>query len=280
MSYDAISATNLANYIPSIWSKDVLAAVENSLVMGALVDRSYESYAVGGGNTIVVPNLAALSANTVNTAVDVTWYDAVQNVTNISLNLKFDVAVMVDDINQLQTNPKYFEKVRSKLAYALAKQVDTNVAGLIPALDGQYGTVNTAVTENTIIDAYEYLNDANAPFEGRAWVFDPGTISDLYRTDYFVRMDYVPGSVVAQGFQGRQIMGSPVYMSTNLPAYAGGPHAAAYIQKEAIALVLQMAPRFEVARFPARHSDGIIGLCVFGVQEMRGTFGVCINTRS
>jgi len=280
MAYDVITATNLANWIPSVWSKQVLADVEKMLVTGALVDRSYEAFAAAGGNTIVVPKLHEISTNVVNTSVDTTFYDAIQNVQNISVNQYYDIAIRVDDINQLQTNPKFFDKVRGKLSYGLAKRLDVNTNVNFKGFDNASGTVNTALTEDILIGCYENLNAADAPFEQRAWVFDPESITDLLKLDYFVRMDYVPDSVVKNGFQGRQIFGSPVYITTNLDTYAGGPHAAAYFHKEAIALVVQMPPKFEVARFPARHADALIGLVVFGTQEMRGTFGNLINTRS
>ena len=277
---DMISSTNLANWIPTVWSKEVLAAVENSLVTGALYDRSYEDLVRSGGDTIVVPHLAEISANLVNTAIDLTLYDAVQNVTNIALDFKYDIGVEVSDIEQLQTNPKYFSKVTSKLAYGIAKQIDINCNVKFRDFNNQVGTVNTALTEDVLIDAYEKLNEANAPYSDRAWVFDPASITDLMKLDYFVRMDYVSGSVSEQGFVGRSIMGSPVYISTNLDIYASNEHAAGYFQRETVALVMQMQPKFEVARIPLRHADAIIGLAVWGIQEMRGTFGVTINTRS
>jgi len=280
MAADPITATNLANYIPAIWSKEVLADVEANLVAGALCDRSYEGYVSGGGNKIVVPHLAEISAAAVNTATDMTLYDAVQNATNIDIDQKYDIGVLVDDINKMQTNPKYFDKVRAKLAYGLSKQIDTSVTALYNAFSQSVGTEGTALTETQIIDAYEYLNEANAPASDRAWVFDPESITDLLGRDFFVKMDYVPDSVVKNGFQGRQIFGSPVYMTTNLEAINTNYHGAAYLHKEAIALVVQLQPKFEVARIPLRHGDAIIGLCVWGVKEMRDTFGVWIKTRS
>ncbi len=281
MSYDTISTTNLANYIPSIWSQQILAATEHSLVTGGLFDRSYETYLVSGGRTIVVPHLAEISANLVNTAVDATLYDAVQNATNINVNCKYDIAVMVDDLNQMQTNPKYFEKVKSKLAYGLSKQIDINCNVLFKGLSNTVGTINTATTEDTYTQAYEYLNAYDAPYEDRAWVIDPETVTDLLKLDYFVQKDYNPSADIHRtGFRGQWILGSPIYITTNLDTYAGGPHAAAYFQREALALVLQMAPRFEVARIPLRHADALIGVCMFGVSEMRDDFAVRINTRS
>ncbi|KKN06515.1 hypothetical protein LCGC14_1076450 [marine sediment metagenome] len=140
---DMISSTNLANWIPTVWSKEVLAAVENSLVTGALYDRSYEDLVRSGGDTIVVPHLAEISANLVNTAIDLTLYDAVQNVTNIALDFKYDIGVEVSDIEQLQTNPKYFSKVTSKLAYGIAKQIDINCNVQFRAFDNQVGTIGS-----------------------------------------------------------------------------------------------------------------------------------------
>ena len=210
-----------------------------------------------------------------------TLYDAVQNVTNINVNFKYDVGVSVDDINKLQSNPKYFEVVKGKLAYALAKQIDTNCSVSFKTFSQAVGTVNVALTEDSFINAYEYLNAANAPFDDRAWVLDPESITDLLKLDYFVRTDYAPGANIHRtGFRGQWILGSPVYITTNLDTYAGGPHAAGYFQREAVALIVQMQPKFEVARWPLRHSDILIGLCVFGLEEMRDTFGVCVNTRS
>lgn len=282
MATDAavITATNLANWIPTVWSKDVLADVEKALVTAAHCDRAYEMYSTGGGDTIVVPHLAEISANVVNTSRDMTLYDAVQNVTNISINQKYDIGVIVDDINKVQTMPKYYEKVRTKLSYGLAKQLDINVGALYKGFNNKSGTVNVALTEDVLIEAYENLNGADAPADERAWVFDEASITDLMKLDYFVRMDYIPDSIVKKGFRGREIFGSPVYMTTNLDTYAGGPHAAAYSHKEALALVVQIPPALKVFEVPLQHGWAIKGLVLFGVQEMRGTFGNLINTRS
>ncbi len=163
MAFDPITATNLANYIPTILSQQVLAELENMLVIGGLVDRSYEGEARGGGNLIQVPNLANITAQVVNTLQDITLYDTIQNVTNISINKKYDVGIEVTDIEQLQTNPKYFAKVRAKLAYALAKQIDSNIAATFNGYTQHVGSVHSALTEDNLIQAYEYLNLAPAP---------------------------------------------------------------------------------------------------------------------
>jgi len=276
-----ISPTNLANWIPIVWAKESLSALENSLVLGSLVDRRFEASAVYG-DTIVIPNLSNLAAKQVNTAVDTVAYDVLQTVTNISINKKWDVAVAVDDFNQVQTNPKYFADVVKKLTYCLAQVIDSNVSDIMEVgwTTTPVGTQAQALTEDVLIAAYEALNDANIPANDRAWVFDPQSITDLLKNDYFIRMDYVPGSVVSQGFQGRQIFGAPVYISTNLAVCNVNYHAASYFQKEGLALVMQIAPRLEVFRDGWKHADVITALTCYGINFVRSTAGVLIKTRS
>ncbi len=275
-----MTATNLANYIPTIFSKEVQVAVESMLICGNLVDRSYESEAKAGGNVIKVSKLHEISAVAVNTANDATLYDSIQNQCVINLDKAYDIGVAVDDINQLQTNPKYFDKVRDKLAYGLAKQIDTNVAAYFKSFSQTLGTAGTALTADVILGAYEYLNLADAPATDRCWIFDPESITDLMKIDMFVRMDYVGDTVMKTGWTGRQILGSPVYITTNLEQINSSCHGACYMHRDAVALVIQMQPKFETARLPLRHSDAILGLCVFGIEEMRDTFGVWLKTRS
>ncbi len=272
--------SNLANYIPTVWSKEVQAAVEDALVIGNLVDRRYEKYAKGGGGTIVVPVLSNLSASAFNAAADISMTTTNETAVNISLDQRYYTAYGVDDFTVVQDALSYLSLAKDKAVFAIAEQVDTSLGTLFASLDSSTGTEGTAIDETNIIAAYEILNEANAPFADRSWVFDPESITDLLGRDFFIRMDYVPDSVVKSGFQGRQILGAPVYMTNNLPAVNTNYHAAAYLHKEALALVFQMKPTITLERFPARQSDAVVCKALWGVKEMRGTFGAWIKTRS
>lgn len=272
--------TNLANYIPTVWSAEVQAAVEDALVIGNLVDRSYEKYATGGGGTIVVPVLSNLSATAFNAAADIGLTTTTEAAVNIAIDKRYYAAYGVDDFTVVQDALSYLDKGKNKAVYAIVEQMDTSLGDLFNDFTQTTGTEGTALTEANMIDAYEALNEANAPFAGRAWVFDPESITDIINRDFFARMDYVDGSVASSGFQGRQILGAPVYMTNNLPAINTNYHAAAYLQEEALALVVQMKPNLKLERFPARQSDAIVCKAMWGVKEMRDTFGVWIKTRS
>ncbi len=278
-----IIAANVAAYTPIIWAKDVLSDAQKVLVIGSLFDRRFETFARSGGNGIEVPNLADISPNVVNTMTDMVFYDAIQNNTRIDIDKKYDIAISVSDIEQIQNNPSYWSFVKEKLVYGLAKQIDTNCAVQFrtTGTNTSYtvGTVGVALTEDNFIAAYEKLNIENAPFEGRQWALNPASITDIAKNDYFIRMDYVPDSMVRNGFQGKQIFGSPVYMTNNLDGYATGKPAA-YFQQEYAALVIQQEAKFETWRWHLRHADALSGLVLFGVKIMRPSFCVCINTRA
>ena len=271
--------TNLALYIPDVWAKEVQAAVESNLILGKICDRHYEENASYGDN-IVVPVLSNLSATAYNAAADISLTTTTESSVNIAINQRYYVAYGVDDFTRVQDMISYFDKAKDKAAYAISKQIDTSIASTVNSFSQTVGTEGAALTEATLISAYEYLNLADAPESDRAWVFDPESITDLLGRDYFVKMDYVPDSVVSKGFSGRQVFGAPVYMTTNLLAVNSSYHAAWYMQKEATALVMQMQPKTSLERLAQRLADVVVCKALWGVKEMRDTFGVWIKTRS
>ena len=275
-----MNQTNLANYIPTIWAKEVQAAVENALVCGNLVDRSFERYAAGGGGTIVVPILSNITATAYNAATDIGYTTTTEGAVNISLNQRYYAAYGVDPFTDVQDAIGYFDQAKSKLAYAIAKQIDSGVNGLFNGFGNSVGTEGTALGVDQLVAAYESLNENDAPMEGRSWIFDPESITDLMALDMYVRADYTGVAVSDVGFVGKQIYGAPVYMTNNLTAINTSYHAAAHLHKEAIALVVQKPPKIKLAYDVRALSDVLAITCLWGQKEMRDGFGVWIKTRS
>ncbi len=280
MATTPMNQTNLANYIQTIWAKEVQAATEYNLVFGANVDRSYEKYDTGAG-TIVVPILSNINPSAYNAAADISYNTTTESAVNITLNQRYISAFGVDPFTRVQDAIGYFTKAQSKLVYGLSKTIDYGVACLVSGFGNSTGTEGTALGVDQAIAAYETLNENDAPFDGRCWIFDPESITDLIGLDFFVKMDYVEGSVSQRGFQGRQIFGAPVYMTNNLQVVNTTYHAAAYFQKEAIALCVPQPPTVRVLPDVRRGgADVCIARAMWGQKEMRDGFGCWIKTRS
>lgn len=281
MGSNAITATNVAPFIPELWSTIVKAAAESDLPFAQRVDRKYEKE-LNYGDTLNVPNLANFGdANAVSTTADLTLYDTVQNTNAIIVNYHYYQAVGLGTREQIQNRPDFLKAALTKCGYSVYKMMDDILADLVNGLTATVGTEGSALTSGVLINAYESLNGNDAP-EGadRSWIFDPKSVTDLLGIDFFVRMDYIPDSVVTKGFQGRQIFGSPVYMTTNLNVINTSYHAAAYVHKEAFTLLSQMLPKIDYFEWPEKFTTVARVQALFGVYKMRDTFGVWIKTRN
>lgn len=278
MASIAMAAANIQNYIPELWSKSVKAAVENSLVIAKSVDRQYQSD-LTTGDRIHVPNVANLTANAVNTEQDITLNDALQNEDIIIINQWYEAAVGIQDMHLAQCTPASLQALAAKSGYSIAKQIDTHLGELFNDFSQTVGAEGSAITDDALLEAKEYLDLADAPFDGRVLIIDSESLTDLLKIDKFVRMDYVPGGAIASGQVGR-IYGCDVYITNNLEDINTSYHAAAMMQKEAIALVMQQEPSTKTWHWDERHTHVIECTAIWGSLEMRDTFGVWIKTRS
>lgn len=280
MTSNAIPAANIAPYIPEIWSTIVIAATEADLLFANHVDRKYEKD-LKVGDVLHVPNLADFGdANTVDNTTDLTLYTTIQTCSNIIVNYNYYQAVGVDDIEQIQNRPDFLTAALEKCGYSVAKMIDDKLADQVNGLGKSEGSEGTALTADVLINCYTDLNLNNVPDKDRVWIFDPYSIQDLLKLDYFVRYDYVPEGVVSKGFQGRQIFGAPVYMTSNLNVINTSYHGAVYMHKDCMALVTQMKPTVFRFEWPQKFTHVVGVKTVFGVAEMRDTFGIWIKTRN
>ena len=281
MASNAIVAANVAPYIPEMWSLIVKAAYEANLVIASHCDRKYEKE-LKYGDTLNVPNLSNFTgAQTVDYNTDLTLVETVQNTDQIIINYHYYQAIGLGEAEQIQDRPDFLKAAMGKCGYDIAKIMDDTIADLVNSLTtNTVGTEGTALSVDAIIAAYEGLNEQDVPENDRVWVVDPESVTDLLKLDYFVRMDYIPDSVVSKGFQGRQIFGSPVYMTTNLNVINSSYHAAIYFQKDWVAVISQEAPTPFMFEWPQKFSKVIGVKDLWGIKQMREPAACWIKTRS
>lgn len=280
MASNAITATNVAPYIPEMWSTIVLAATESRLMFANHVDRRFEAQ-LKYGDIIHVPNLADFGdADTVDTTVDLTLYDVAQTCVGINVNYQYYKAVGLGEKERIQDRPDFLKVALEKCGYSVQKMIDDKLADLVNGLGKSEGTEGSALTAEVLVNCYEDLNTNNVPEENRSWILDPKSITDIMLLDYFVRYDYVPPGVVSKGFTGRQIFGAPVYMTSNLNVINTSYHAAVYMHKECLALLSQQSPTIFKFPWPQKFTEAVGVKTLFGVKEMRDTFGIWIKTRN
>ena len=267
------------SFVPEIWSSLAVVQREASLVLGRLVDRKFEK-GLTMGDTIFLPSVSDLSAQTKAENSVILFQSIIETKQTISINVHQYVAIAVESIAEVQADRDLLKLYAGKMGYALSKAVDTKLAELVDDLSQTVGVEGVANTDDELIAARRQMNVANVPKEGRFWYFHPSAEAELLKLDRFIHADYtaVHGSV-ADGLD-TAYMGSfyrdPIYVSTNAVAATSG-HDNGYIQKEALALIMQMTPttrnQYDIDYF----ADNVAMAQIYGVKEIRDDHGVLVK---
>lgn len=273
----------LANYMPSIWAKKTLDFVESNLTCWKCIDTSWGKEFDGAkGDTLVINPLLEVNATAVNTFADPTDYNTDQGTpVNLIINLWYQSLVGVDDFQTLLGQPNYEDRVVPKLGYAIAKQIDTNVAALFNTFTQTAGTEGVTVDFDTLLDAKRQLDLVDAPSDNRYLIIDPETLQDLMQDDRFTSTLYQAGDAIGKGWIGQnKVLGCTVYMTTNLEAINTNYHGATMMHREAIAGVMKKNISYTTWREERRFTTFHRASAIYGLIVVRNTFGVWLRTRS
>jgi hypothetical protein len=285
---DQITVTSATKFIPDIWAMETLRATEDALVMAPLVKR-YDSLVSKAGDTIHIPNLSNLSANNKNANTQVVLQTVVETETTIEIDKHKETSFLVEDIVKVQSNYDLMAEYTSKAGYAIAEAVDTDLLALYTGFTNtDVGTYGADVTVPVILAAIEALDLANAPLDGRAFVFHPTQKTAIAQIDEFVRADYLgnyqSAKPSAAGPRSRsmwgELWGVPAYYTNQVPATAATPtqYHNILFHKEAMALAMQQKPRVQSDYILEYLGTLLVVDVIYGVKNLRGAFGVEIRS--
>ena len=273
-----IDNTTADVFIPELWSMEAIVARENQLVYANLVDRKFEN-GLSFEDTIHVPGVSNLAVRTKSTNGAVTYETVTESNTDISIGTHEYAAIALENITRVQNNRDQLQLYAGKLGYALALAVDDVLAGLVDNFSQTVGTLAVELTDDEILRARQYLDDADAPQDSRVMVVSPAQETGLLKLDRFVHNDYdsVHGPGRETGLEKAYVssfMGMPIYRSVNVEGTTSAGHDNGMFQKEAVALVMQIAPKtyhqFDIDYI----GDKVVIEQLYGTQEMRDDHGV------
>lgn len=271
----SLTPTTSANFIAEKWSTDIMRATEANLVLAKLV-HDYSSMVKDNGDTIHVPNLSNLIANDKVAGADVSFQAPTETKIDISINKHKEASFKLEDITKVQSNVDLNAEYTGKAGYALAKAIDSDLAALAAGLSQTKGTYNTAITTDVILDSIELLDDADVPAENRYFVMKPGTKRDIIDITTYVSNDFVSGKPVESGKIG-SLYGLETYISTNVYNSTTSVNNIIF-QKDCFGMALQKAPKTNFWYNPAAIAYEVVTDTIYGVAEMRDTFGVLVKS--
>jgi len=262
--------TTNAEFIPELWSDEVLGVYKNSLVASPLVKKYPFTGKKGNAINIPVPARGAANVKAVNTAVTLNVDTA--GTLQVVVDKHYEYSRVIEDFAEVQSLASARAFYTDDAGYALAKQVDTDILANVAtfqggsaysaAYDGAVGTAAWDPTANTntgnganLTDAglrrhIQRLDDQDVPAEMRSLIINPGQKNVLLGIDRFNSRDFGMAAGVKTGAFG-EVYGVPVYVSTNLATLTATDTTTTYkvcvlMHKDAIVHVEQLAVRSQV----------------------------------
>jgi N4-gp56 family major capsid protein len=237
------------NFIPELWSDEVIGAYKSNLVVANLVTKLSHKGKKGDTIHIPVPARGSASAKAVNTQV--TLSAATNSVVNVSIDKHYEYSKLIEDIAEVQALSSMRKFYTDDAGYALAKQVDNSLFGVAQTLQGGTatgdwytgGVVNGTwtgakffATGATTLTAYTeasstpiaiedggirgmilLLDNADVPMDNRALIIPPVAANDLLGINRFTEQQYIgSGDAIKTGKIG-MIYGIDVYITTSCP---------------------------------------------------------------
>jgi N4-gp56 family major capsid protein len=269
-----MTVTTKANFIPELWSKETIKAVEKNLVVANLVWR-FDSEAKNG-DTIHIPNVSNFTAQDKTAGVTTTPQATTEGKIDLSINTHKEVTFVLEDIAKVQASYDLMGIYTQKAGYTIAQAIDTSLTALASGFSQTKGTFNTAITTDVVLDSIELLDLADVPQDERYFVFQPDVKRDLLDIDRYVSVDFVNQKGVTNGMIG-ELYGIKTFMSTNV-LKSGSNTSNMMFHKQALALALQQAPRAQSDYHLPDLGWRVTVDAIYGVVETRDTFGVLVKT--
>ena len=296
-----VGVTVAGNFIPELWSDEVIGAYKSNLVVANLVTKLSHKGKKGDTIHIPVPARGSASAKAANTQV--TLSAATNSVINVSINKHYEYSKLIEDIAEVQALASMRKFYTDDAGYALAKQVDTDLVTLWEALQGgTVGGANAAAWETAYIGstgttAYTgnssnaaditdagiralilKLDNADVPMDNRSFIIPPIVANDMLGLNRFTEQQYIgSGDAIKTGKIG-MIYGADVHISSNCPttttANTATDRVGCLMHKDAIVLAEQVGVRSQTQYKQEYLGDLFTSDTIYGIAELRNDAAV------
>ena len=244
---NSVTVTSAANFIPEIWSDEIIASYKKNLVLANLVKKM--SFKGKKGDTVNIPSPARGNAS-VKAATDaVTLIAESDTMIQVLINKHYEYSRLIEDIVEVQSLTSLRSFYTDDAGYALAKRIDTDLVQLGRAFNGatvgtnDYATSNTStkafvgsdgttaynstssnaasLTDAAIRRTIQRLDDNDIAMDGRFFLIPPSSRNTLMGLARYTEQAFVGnGDAIRNGEIG-QLYGMAVFATSQADTGAG-----------------------------------------------------------
>jgi hypothetical protein len=276
----SITSTTATAANPAITSKEVIMFREANLGFSGSVSQKYYDEA-GVGTSVSWTPINVLNSGTArsksegNSGNDITYDANTETAVTLTINAHKYTAFELEEFEESLSLIDLQEKYTKAATYNVDLAIDASLAALVDNFSQTVGTLAVDLTDDDVRRAVQYLEDANAPMDGRFFAMAPATKNTMLGIDRYASSDFNRGggANIVRGEFG-DIYGLRCWNSTNVEGTNAAGHDNGIYQRDAFALGLRMQPR-------TRNFDDINNLstqvavsAIWGVVETRDDHGV------
>jgi hypothetical protein len=246
MAVGTLGTTPSANFIPEVWANEVSDATQARTVLGALVDRQWESQ-LKFGDTIHIVDASNPAVRIKSEDTSATFSNITETMQNIQVTRHAYVGFLVEQIAETQASISLRSLYTNKAGYSLTAFMEGDAtSGLVSLGNGfsqSVGTLGQDPTLDNLIRAVQYLDDGDVPEEDRYFAVTPAIHAALLKMDAFTSRDYGAENALQRAMVG-DVLGTRVYKTSllnNNPAAANQGYGW-FCHKFGVALIVQQQP--------------------------------------
>lgn len=233
------------DFIPQLWSDEILATFKQNLIVGQLVSRM--NHNGKKGDSIVIPSPVRGSASSKAALTGVTLQANNEASVSVLIDKHKEYSRLIEDIVDVQALASLRRFYTDDAGYAIATRVDRDLALLWHYLNagnttpaaanlfetavigsdgstafsgGSSGGNGAALTDAGVRKMMQTLDDNDVPMSERAFVIPPVEKKNLLGIPRYTEQAFVgesgSGSSIRNGLVGN-LYGVPVYVTTNCP---------------------------------------------------------------
>lgn len=270
----------LDNFTPTIWAKSLLSPLYKALVWANLVNRDYEGEISSLGDSVKINEIGDITvsdftkfSNTGSTSTALTWQALTSAQKMLIIDKAKSFSFAIDSVDMVQNSPKVMAEAMTRAAYAIADQIDQDVASVFKAGSGKIitaATVSAGSCLSLVAFMARYLDEKNVPTGNRFIVVPPFFHQALFTavsggiSATAVPKEFSNGTLV-NGYVGN-IYGFNVVMSNNCPTSSGTIITAC--DRSAVTFAGQLTKIQGVQR-ESYFDEGVKGLYLYGAKVVR-----------
>lgn len=266
---------SLDNFIPTVWSSNLIVSLKKSHVFAEVANREYEGEISNFGDTVKVSQIGAVTVSSyTKNSTSITAQELTDAATLLNINQSNYFAFKIDDIDKAQQNPKVMTQAMRESAYAIRDTADEYIAGLYGDAgiarntSGSPVDMTSANVEDEFLAVAESMDENNIPREGRFAIIPPWVhtklvlagISNLTSNEQV----YLNGRIGAA-------LGFNFLVSNNVSKNSSSwdqTRIICGVEMQSIAYAEQIIS-VEAYRPESSFSDAVKGLHVFGAKIIR-----------